>query len=144
MNYRTILLMIAAGYLVAACSTQAVPDESQQQAYNSAVSSYTNCTTSNRPYSSNDQCNAVYPSNNGSLSYNGYVYGNQHKQIIRGAVNIAESASVNTEDSALKAEQLESNEALLRTAYLASLKTASVEELKELSAKWDQLALESK
>lgn len=144
MNYKTILLIIAAGYLATACSTQAVPDETQQQAYNTAVSSYTNCATTNRPYSSNDQCNAVYPSSNGSLSYNGYVYGNQHKQIIRGAVNIAESASVNTEDSVLKAAQLESNEALLRAAYLASLKTASVDELKELSAQWDQLAREAK
>ncbi len=142
MNYKTVLLIIAAGYLAAACSTQVVPDQTQDQAYSTAVGSYTNCQATGRPYNSGDTCDAVYPSNNHSMSYNGYVYGKAQRQISVSAVNVSESASINTESSE-KAAQLAKNEAVLRSAYLAALRTASVEDLQELSAKWDALAAQS-
>ena len=142
MNFKTILLMIAAGYLAAACSTPVVPDQTQDQAYDTAVSSYTNCTTANRPYNAGDQCNSVYPTNNHALSYNSYVYGKAQVQMSANAVNVSESASINTESSQ-KSAQSAANDAVLRTAFLASLKSATPEELQDLTAKWDALSAQA-
>ena len=108
------------------CSTPPVPDQTQQEAYNNALSSYSNCRSMLRPYSYGDRCNSVSALSETGQSFNSYIYGSSQKSKSQ-SVSAAQALSVQTSG-------------LAEIAWQSYLKTLSTAELQEMSLQWKQLA----
>jgi hypothetical protein len=119
-TFQRFAVIALLGFLNSSCSSPAVPEETQQQAYDNALASYDNCSSIRRPVGLAGYCNNIAGSG-GARSYSDYIYGQE---------NNVRTLSQND------APQSELESASLRAAYAAYLATLTPEQLNELAAKW--------
>ena len=119
-TFKRFVVLAVLGFLNSSCSSPSVPDETQQQAYDNALSSYDNCSSIRRPVGLTSYCNNIAGSG-GARSYSDYIYGQE---------NDVRTLSQN------QAPRSALENALLRAAYASYLATLTPEQLDELAAKW--------